>query len=132
MSLRMMILLTAVMTCAGCGRTERPYTNHSQDPQAYALDVKTLVLDHVMIARKSREPADQVRLIVMELEDSPKRPVGEFNQTYAEMLTAAQSLLADCEQADGRPNGLEKRLDELAAMAESLPGSVNIRTEPES
>lgn len=106
-----------------------PFTDHSRDAQAYATDVKTLVIDHVNLARRSKEPADQVRLIVNELEDFSNRPFGEFKEVYSQLLEESQSILSACEAVDGRPNGLEKQLESLLAIAEKLPGTVHLGSE---
>jgi hypothetical protein len=118
-----------ILFVAGCGRSSMPYTDHSRDATAYAKDVKELVIDHVQLAKKSREPADMLAPIVSELEQMRERPTGEHKSIYEELLETARQLLEACQQVDGRPPGLEKQLDQLVAMVDRLPGEVNIAPE---
>lgn len=118
------LLVIALLCLVGCN-SEAPYTDNSRDAAAYALDVKRVVLEHVDTARKSAEPGDQVSTIVTELKQSKDRPVGEHAAVYAELLTKSEALLKECQAAsNGKPATLAKGLDELAKIAQGLPGEV--------
>ena len=118
-----------LLLAVGCGDSKSKVDN-SQDPEAYARDVKQLVLDHVAIAAKSREPADQMAVIIAELEQRD-RPLGSYQPTYEKLLTAAREIHAESKKANGRPGNLNARLNQLRKMAESLPGQVDVRGEAE-
>lgn len=125
-----LIFCLLVPLAAGCAG-EIPYTDNSADPESYAQDVKYLVLDRVEAAKKSREPADQISVILLELEGSPNRPKGSYGDIYAELLTEARQIVEECERANGRAPGLDAKLANLAKIAEKLPGTVDISRPPE-
>lgn len=118
--------LCLLLVCAGCGKTpERPFTDNSKDPQSYAADVKALIIDHVALAKKSKEPADEMQIVVNFLGERSSRPQGEFADTYAKLYDLAEQIHAACEAAGGKPSGLDQQLQELLTMAETLPGTVD-------
>jgi hypothetical protein len=124
--MRYFLMLLSLLALAGCGG-EQPYTDNSRDPAAYAKDVKHLVLESVEIAKKSSEPADQILTIVTELKQSGERPVGEHKATYDQLLEKANALLSACQSAsNGKPANLTQSLEELAQIAQTLPGEVVI------
>ncbi len=127
--MRYLVLLTLLML-AGCGG-EQPYTDNSRDPASYAKDVKQLVLEHVEIAKKSSEPADQVLTIVTELKQTGERPTGEHKATYDQLLEKSNALLTACQSAsNGKPANLTQALNEIAELAQSLPGEVVLNASP--
>ncbi len=116
--------LLALCVVAGCGPEELPYNDTSQDPEAYAQNVKLLVVRSVESARTSREPAEDIRPIIEELEQTD-RPHGSYAATYAEILNIARPLVEEMEKAGGnRPPGMDQKLNELMKIAGALPGEV--------
>jgi hypothetical protein len=107
-----------------------PYTDHSRDPQAYARDVKELVLLHAAEAKRSNEPGDDIRPVVDYLNSNGRRPTAEHQETYEALLAKAQDILEQCDAVGGRPAALESALDELVRLAESLPGEVAVVQRP--
>jgi hypothetical protein len=122
--MRRLLFGFALLLLVGC----KPTVNHSQDPEAYAKDVKQIVYNQVASAAKSREPADQMQSIITELEQKD-RPHGNYKGTYAELLSTAREIHADAKKVDGRPSNLMPRLNKLKQTAESLPGQVDLSTE---
>jgi len=121
------LLTILASTSIGCGSGEStvPFTDDSKDADAYALSVKQAVADQVASAATSSEPADQVSVLVSLLEDKGNRPAGPHEAIYGEILTAAQMLTVECQAApNGRPDGLDKSLEDLAAISNKLPGTV--------
>src|SRR4051812_41114071 len=102
---RLLALLLVSMLLTGCGSGGRPYTDNSRDADLYAQDVKTIALGAVQRAKRSREPADQIRVLVTEIQDqeSNRRPVGSHKPIYTELLATARTLMEDCEKANGKP-----------------------------
>ena len=118
------VTLLVFVCLVGCGGDSgRPYTDHSQDPDAFARSVKVSVLTAVTEARKSEEPEDQVAEIVDFLEDLTGQPVGDLKEQYMAIASKAKEVREKC-AADpkGRPSSLSSDLDELESMTEQLPG----------
>ncbi len=113
--------LLLMIGLVGCGPTELPYTDNSKDPAAFGNTIKQLVTDAVADARRSREPYDQIRLISNAI-NVDRQPVGEFAPVYEQLKSAADELADACESADGPVADMDKKLDDLLAMAERLPG----------
>ncbi|TVS19393.1 MAG: hypothetical protein EA424_08645 [Planctomycetaceae bacterium] len=118
------ILCLLVVVLVGCGSGEqRDYVDHSRDPEAFAQNVKQLVVDSAARARTSEEPEDYISGIVDLLEDLGGRPTGAYRETYDQLLSLSREIVSECEAADGqRPPNLDQRLDELTALADELPG----------
>lgn len=113
------------LAVVGCGGGESlPYTDNSQDPEAYAKDVKLITIQAARGARASSEPVDSLDPLVRELEKSETRPVGSYQSTYAEVLALAKEARDACAAAGGKPSGLEGMLKKLEKSVESLPGEV--------
>jgi hypothetical protein len=126
--MRHLFFCSAILAATGCAG--KPPVDNSQDPDAYARDVKQIVFTQVAAASKSREPADQVATIVAELQQTD-RPRAKYEGTYDKLLTLARAIKADCEKAKGRPDNLAARLNELKATAQTLPGEVPKSAEDE-
>lgn len=127
---RTAVLLT-LLTSFGCGGGSTvPFTDDSQNADKYAQSVKQTVSDLVTAARISSEPADETSTLVSLLESPDNRPSGPHEQIYLELLAAAQKITQECSAAQGRPEGLEQSLTELKALADKLPGTVEV-TVPE-
>ncbi|MCL4204996.1 MAG: hypothetical protein KJ000_21150 [Pirellulaceae bacterium] len=124
--MKRLILGLLLLAIIGCGRSRMPYTDHSRDSAAYAKDIKELVIDHVGLAKKSREPADMIAPIINELEQIRERPTGQHHSVYEELLETARRVFDACQQGNGRPTGIDKQLDQLVALVDRLPGDVNI------
>ncbi len=129
--------MTRLITCisllalAGCGRGGVAYTDHSRDPERFAVNIKQLVFGAVAEARVSPEPADSISLIVDTFDGGMRRlPVGDYQPIYEQLLAEASELYEQCEAIDGRPPDLEERLAALSALAEQLPGEVGDWTPP--
>ena len=120
------VVLLVLLTSFGCGGGSTvPFTDNSQDTDAYAQSVKQAVADQVALAMTSSEPGDQIATISNMLENPDNRPQGPHEAIYLEIRSAAQDIILECNAAeDGRPDGLEESLTKLQALAEKLPGSV--------
>lgn len=120
-----MTVLLGLACCVGCGKAERPYTDNSRDPESFAADVKTVVLDHVALARRSKEPADELQQVVNFLADRAKRPQGNYAELYDKLFAMAEQIHQACEAAGGKSATLTQQLAELEELAETLPGRVD-------
>jgi hypothetical protein len=109
----------AMMLLAGC-RSEAPYTDNSQDPLAYARDIKAQVQSAARNAKSSNEPVDYLAPVLLELKRTD-RPLGSFGGVYTDLRSRLEKLVEDCERTGrGTPN-LSSRLDELIKVAQTLP-----------
>jgi hypothetical protein len=121
--------LFAIAIC-GCGGAEAPYTDTSQDSAAYAKNVKELAIVCASEAKKSPEPADSISPLVEELKQTD-RPHGEHAAKYAEMLVIAEAIVAEGNPSSGKATSTQlQKIDELAKLAEGLPGEVSIQRPP--
>lgn len=122
-------LLVACLSLVGCGSSGVPFNDDSQDTEKFAVLIRQVVAESVADARKSSEPADQIRLISDAVRGGNK-PVGQYGEIYQRLGVAANELTEACERADGPTPDLGKKLDELLAIAEELPGSSEVAAEP--
>jgi len=124
-----LLLLVALM---GCGGAELEYTDHSQDPEAFALMIKRVTLNMLEEAESTREPADPLSGIVSTLDralSNPRTPVGDYQQVYQEILDTTRPVYEACDAADGRTPDLKARLADIKSIAEQLPGEVKTDAE---
>lgn len=114
------VLMLVVLGCGG-----GDVVDHSRDPGMFASTVKDLVHRSVEDARESDEPADALWAVVHQLEPDElrRRPTGNHLSVYQQLYTLASEIHQASEAVDGRPPNLEERLDELAALADQLPGA---------
>lgn len=125
---RMVIGLVGVYFIAlcGCGAAELPYTDNSRDSEAYAKNIKQLVVDMSQSNRGSPEIADSISSLVEELKQTD-RPQGEHAAKYAEIRAVAEAIVAEGNPASGKPTATQiQKLDELAKLAQDLPGEVTV------
>lgn len=106
----------------GCDRVDDP--GHNRDPALFSLDVKRLVLNQVEEAKRAKYPADEIDVILAELENLESRPVGDFLDIYQQLKGTLTELHAKCEAADGRPSDLSRELEEIVQLVNQLPGDV--------
>ena len=124
------MLCLAALAWIGCA--EGPVVDHSRDPDMFAFDVKEVTAHSVAEARVSDEPADALFNLVDMLENLGAQPTGAHLSLYQEIRALATEIYEDAQEVDGRPEELEERLDELWALAEQLPGDVDVEDmEPE-
>lgn len=116
-----------IVAMAGCGPGEQPFTDNSQDAEAFAKSIKSLVLNTAESAKKSPQPADTLRGMVTALSELEKAPVGTYGATYEELLVLSKGLLEKSES--GKPADFQPRLAEITKLAQTLPGDVEVVTE---
>ncbi len=93
--------LSLVVPLTGCGPAELPYTDNSQDPLAYARDIKALVAQAARQAKTSQEPIDYLAPVLVELKQTD-RPLGQSRRVYEELRSRLEQLIRDCQRAGGR------------------------------
>ena len=115
-----------LVALAWIGCAEGPVVDHTRDPDMFALDVKEVTADSVAQARGSDEPAEELSGLVDMLADLRAQPTGEHLSLYQEIGALATEIYEEAQAVDGRPEDLEERLDQLWALAEQLPGDVDV------
>jgi hypothetical protein len=108
------------MLLSGCGPAEAPYTDNSQDPLAYARDIKAQVQSAVRQAKSASEPLDYLDPLLTELKQTD-RPLGDSRAIYDDLRNHLEQLVADCKKSGRATPNLATRLDELLKLAQSLP-----------
>lgn len=121
------LLVAAAIGCSASSTLE--YTDHSQDPERFARLVKQTVVEVVADARKSIEPYDEIRLIAQSV-DGDNKPIGPYGDVYDRLRSLADELADACELADGPTADMNRKLDELLAIADELPGEFQPVEEP--
>ncbi|HUP78044.1 MAG TPA: hypothetical protein VM260_05720 [Pirellula sp.] len=113
-----------LLSTQGCGPSELPFTDNSKDSAAFALDMKTLVLNTTTHLKNSKDQAATLNGVVSALSALNASPTGEHLKTYQEIHSLASALMAECEK--GQPTGLDAKLKAIADLAEKLPGDAKI------
>src|SRR5262245_40821156 len=117
---RLLQAAVLVAVAFGCARPAKP--TDKLDAAGYARLIKRLVLEFVQEAKKNPEAAGQKASDLLEtLKSHPKQPVGEHKEIYAELTTKCGALLEAAKRSPGSA-ATHKHLDEMAALANKLPG----------
>ena len=111
----------------GCGPSELPFTDNSKDSEAFAKDIKELVLTAADRLKNSSQPADSIRQVVLSLSDLKKCPTGSYLPIYEELHKLTSDLLQEAE--NGKPKDLKGKLAKIAEVANKLPGAVKVEKE---
>lgn len=119
-----MLLSSLLATAIGCSQADtRPFRDDSRDPARYAERMKNIVLESVRAFPSDPDPQDIADGLVIELEQYPEQPVGDFEGTYAEMLRIATELQEHF-RGGGDSAAVQGLLEELSQLAETLPGDL--------
>jgi hypothetical protein len=109
----MCLVSVAALGCGGPG----PPPPETKDPAVYARTIKQAVNAFVTEAKSDLATAPKQAAILLEtLEVYKGQPVGDHEAIYAE-LTARCRELANAKGAD-----VQKKLNDMAALAQKLPG----------
>ena len=86
----------------------------------YAKDVKASVLRFVQSTKENPKAAGpQAEIFLEQLQGHAKRNVGEHKATYEQLVQKCKEL---SESGKRPPDEVRKKLDEMAALANKLPG----------
>lgn len=108
----------------GCGPSELPFTDNSKDSDAFALDMKTLVLNTTTHLKNSKDQAATLSGVVSALSGLDACPTGEYLTTYKEIHSLASALMAELEK--GKPADFDAKIKAIADLANKLPGDAKI------
>jgi hypothetical protein len=107
-----------ILVMSGCKR-ETQADLDAKDPAAYARSMKQDVQQFVQESKQNlRSVKDQAPLFLEKLEAYPSHPVGDNGPIYEELTKKCKELV----EAASRSGDVRKKLDELAAIANRLPG----------
>lgn len=117
-------ILSLAVLLTGCARN--PQKLDTKDPVVYAKKIKTQVYNTVQTVRRSpRTASEQSAVLLEELEVYSSQPVGEHETTYAQLLQKCQELLAASQKSGGGAE-VSRKLNEMKALADKLPGEVQV------
>ena len=124
-TLKAACLFFGMMLLGGCGKEEViPPAEDLRNADVYGSSIKSQALFLLTQAKRYPTRTAEIGTQLSELlEDSEKRPVGEHAAKYKGLRDGAQELKSLAEKSS--PD-VKKKLDELQALAESLPGSVKV------
>jgi hypothetical protein len=113
------LVLLLTLVASGCGREEPPFVDNSKDPELYACNMRRVVLMLVNRARGG-DPASQIGILAAEL-NKTDRPLGTYREIFLEMQEKVNDAAVTCRHYQTSRPPIDRQLDELAALAESLP-----------
>ena len=123
-------LLPALLVSLGFLGCTAGGEDQTEDPAAYALDVKTQVTQMLNSARRNpTNAAFNVGALVGILDDYESQPTGDHEQIYADLLAGCRELKQMYEQSAGGGE-INAKIDELLALAGKLPGDVLLDDDP--
>jgi hypothetical protein len=110
--------VSLVLFISGCKR-ETQADLDAKDPAVYARSIKEDVKQFVQESKQNpRSVKDQAPLFLEKLEAYPSHAVGDNGPIYEELTKKCKELV----EAASRSGDVRKKLDELAAIANKLPG----------
>ncbi|MES2791216.1 MAG: hypothetical protein V4719_16495 [Planctomycetota bacterium] len=104
---------------AGCGRSEPPFTDNSQDVDLYVRRLRMLVQHQTALARKS-DPTLHLAPLVIELERED-RPLGEYQDVYLSLREKGRAVFDLCRANPNVRHDIAAQLDEMVNLASALP-----------
>jgi hypothetical protein len=114
-------LLTALalaVLASGCSKSKPSPT--AMPAADYAKDTKNSVLSFVNSAKESPKAAGaQAEMFLEQLQGYAKRQVGDNKDIYEQLVQKCKEV---SESAKRSPGDVRKKLDEMAALANKLPG----------
>ena len=124
---RVAYLLVNLVILVGCGGQDEPIpaTDDLRNPDVYGSNIKSNVIPLLKQAQQTPARAAEIAGQLSELvEDYEKRPVGQHVAKYKSLRDGAQELKTLAESSSPDTN---KKIDELLAVAQSLPGELKLR-----
>src|SRR5262245_60591632 len=117
---RLLQAAVLVAVAFGCARPAKP--TDKLDAAGYAHLIKRMVLEFVQEAKKNPESAGQRASDLLEtLKRYPNQPFGEYKEIYGQLTKKCGALLEEAQRSPGS-TAVTKQLDEMAALANKLPG----------
>jgi hypothetical protein len=122
MRLTWLVTVTSALALGGC--STKPTNLDSQDPAKYAQKIKVQVYSLVEEGRrKPRTVGEEAAVLLEELEIYQKQPVGSHGSIYGQLLQTCQQLVEAAKTSGGKAE-VDKKLGEMKALADQLPGDV--------
>jgi hypothetical protein len=126
-----LLAVSSAVALAGCSGSS-PKSLDSQDPAKYAQKIKSQVYSFVEEARRNpRTAGEQAAVLLEELETYQNRPVGSHGSIYAQLLQTCQQLVEAAKTAGGKAE-VDKKLSEMKALADQLPGEIRVQRPDEA
>jgi hypothetical protein len=119
----LLLAAAGIVVGSGCGGSQTQQA--SEDPATvYARTTKIRVLEFVQEAKKRPKSLGQGASVLLEtLEVHPNQAVGEHKNVY-ELLTRKCKELVDLANRSPGSAEIHKKLNEMAALANQLPGEL--------
>jgi hypothetical protein len=121
-SRRLALAMSALVLLCGCGKKNEPIpaAEDLRNPDVYGSEIKSRAVALLNQAKGSPNRAGELALQVSELvEDYEKQPIGDHGAKYKGLRDGAAELK---KLADNSSPEVGKKIDELLALANSLPG----------
>lgn len=121
-SRRLAIAMSALLVLCGCGKKHEPIPTAEdlRNPDVYGAQIKSRAVAWLNQAKTFPDRAGSIALQLGELvEDYEKQPIGNHGAKYKGLRDGAAELK---KLADNSSPEVGKKIDELLALANSLPG----------
>jgi Txe/YoeB family toxin of Txe-Axe toxin-antitoxin module len=115
------LVLSLALAVVGCS-SKSTMKSEGQDPAEYARATKQQVLQFVKSAKENPKSArGDAEALLERLQVYTSRPVGDNQAIYEQLVKKCQDLISTAKRSPGSGD-VSKKLDELAALANKLPG----------
>jgi outer membrane murein-binding lipoprotein Lpp len=120
----LVVALLSGLVLAGCEEPPPGGADTSDDPEVVAADVKTAAVRALNEAKAAPQSgASSVEVLVENLQGYGDLSLGEYKDTHSELVSGCEELHKMYQQSAGAEQILAK-IDELLALADTLPGDV--------
>jgi hypothetical protein len=114
------VLIANACGCSGGGRSAKKV--EGEDPAEYARATKQQVLRFVQVANENlRSAGGEAEALLERLQVYTSRPVGENKSIYEQLTQTCKELVDAAKRSPGSAD-VKKKVDELTALANKLPG----------
>jgi hypothetical protein len=117
----LLVVLSLGLAVVGCS-SKSTMKSEGEDPAEFARATKQQVLQFVKSAKENPKSAGgDAEALLERLQVYTSRPVGDNQAVYEQLVKKCQELVNTAKRSPGSGD-VTKKLDELAALANKLPG----------
>jgi hypothetical protein len=107
------------LLAVGCGRTELPFKDDSQNSDLYVKNIRSMIEVNCEAARRGN-PAIHLAPLIQEL-DRNDRPVGPHKKVFADLRQVCHEAVDRIRSAEDQRPDIKSQLDGMIELAGQLP-----------